>query len=113
WEALQRFDYQENRLTPQAQRTVMTGPEPRMKPKSQNRLAILRLHMDAWAGLPRHNRQLVAEIIFEQFNASGLAEHIAGTGVEFTGSDDYANDMRVRSQKLWRWIGAYEDCKPQ
>lgn len=84
-----------------------------MKHKSQNRLAILRRHMDAWAELPRHNRALVAELIVEQFQASGIQEHIAGTGVEFADSDDHYNDMRVRAQKLWRWIGAYEEAKPQ
>jgi hypothetical protein len=84
-----------------------------MNPRSQNRLAILRRHMDAWSHMTRHNRSLVAEIIFEAFNECGLAEHIAGTGVEFTSSEDHYNDMRVRGQKLWRWIGAYEDCKPQ
>ncbi|MDO6747180.1 hypothetical protein [Gilvimarinus sp. 1_MG-2023] len=81
--------------------------------KSQNRLAILRRYMDAWAELPRHNRSLVAEIIYEKFQELGLGEHIAGTGVEFSSSDDYHKDMRVRGQKLWRWIGAYEEAKPQ
>ena len=81
--------------------------------KSQNRLAILRRYMDAWADMPRHNRSLVAEIIYEKFNDLGLAEFIAGTGVEFSSSDDYTKDMRVRGQKLWRWIGAYEEAKPQ
>ena len=84
-----------------------------MKHRSQNRLAILRRYMDAWADMPRHNRSLVAEIIFEKFNELGLAEFIAGTGVEFSSSDDYSKDMRVRGQKLWRWIGAYEETKPQ
>lgn len=84
-----------------------------MNHKSQNRLAILRRHMDAWAQMPRHNRSLVAEIIHESFQKSGLSEYITGTGVEFTSSDDHYNDMRVRGQKLWRWLGAYEDCKPQ
>lgn len=84
-----------------------------MKHKSQNRLAILRRYMDTWSQLPRHNRNLVADIIYEEFIASGLQDHIAGTGVEFASSDDHYNDMRVRSQKLWRWIGAYEDAKPQ
>lgn len=84
-----------------------------MKHKSQNRLAILRRYMGIWSELPRHNRSLVAELIFEAFAASGLQEHIAGTGVEFTSSEDAYNDMRVHAQKLWRWIGAYEDAKAQ
>lgn len=84
-----------------------------MKHKSQNRLAILRRFMSLWAELPRHNRSLVAEIIYEKFTELGLSEHIAGAGVEFTSSDDLSHDMRVRSQKLWRWVGAYEEAKPQ
>jgi len=83
-----------------------------MHRKTTNRLAILRRHMDQWAGLPRHNRQLVAELVVEKFHTLGMAEHLPGTGVEFGATDDLCNDMRTHAQKLWRWMGAYEECKP-
>ena len=84
-----------------------------MNQKSQNRLAILRRWLDTWANSPRTNRSLVAEIIVEHFQACGLAEHIHGTGVEFSHSEDFSHDMRVHGQKIWRWLGAYEEAKPQ
>jgi len=83
-----------------------------MHRKTTNRLAILRRHLDRWAGQPRHNRQLVAELIVEKFIELGMADHLSGTGVEFSHSDDLSNDMRTHAQKLWRWLGAFEECKP-
>lgn len=83
-----------------------------MHRKTINRLAILRRHLDNWAGQPRHNRQLVAELVVEKFTALGMAEHLPGTGVEFSSSDDLSGDMRTHAQKLWRWLGAFEECKP-
>lgn len=80
-----------------------------MKNKSQNRLAILNRHMNAWAELPRTNRQLVAELVVEQFQAMGLGEYLAGTGVDFKTTADAASDMRTRAQKINRWLGNYED----
>jgi hypothetical protein len=84
-----------------------------MNRRSQNRLAILRRYLDAWAALPRHNRGLVAEIIVEKFDEMGLADHIAGTGVEFSSTDDLSHDMRARGQKIWRWLGAFEEVRNQ
>ena len=84
-----------------------------MKQRSQNRLAILRRWVEAWSALPRTNRQLVAQDIFEAFNEHGLAEYLSGTGVEFTCTDDLSRDMRTHSQKLWRWLGAYEEANAQ
>lgn len=84
-----------------------------MNYRSQNRLAVLRRYLDSWAARPRCGRAVVAEIVVEAFKVYEYAEHLAGTGVEFTHSDDVAHDMRVHGQKLWRWIGAFEDCKPQ
>lgn len=84
-----------------------------MNQKSQNRLAILRRYMDTWTRMARHNRALVAEIVVEKFVEMGLQDHISGTGVEFTHSDDLCNDMRTHAQKFWRWMGGYDECKPQ
>lgn len=84
-----------------------------MKHRSQNRLAVLRRWLETWAELPRHTRQLVAQDIFEAFTKQGLGEHLSGTGVEFAATDDIHHDMRVRCQKLWRWMGASEETKPQ
>lgn len=84
-----------------------------MNRRSQNRLAILRRYLDAWATMPRHNRSIVAEIIVEKFDEMGLAEHLPGTGVEFIATEDHHHDMRVRGQKIWRWLGAYDEAKAQ
>lgn len=84
-----------------------------MNRRSQNRLAILRRYLDAWAATPRHNRSIVAEIIVEKFDGMGLAEHLPGTGVEFIATEDHHHDMRVRGQKIWRWLGAYDETKAQ
>lgn len=79
---------------------------------TQNRLALIRRYLDKWASSPRHNRQLVAEIVVEKFDQLGLKEQLAGTGVEFSHGDDAVGDMRAHAQKLWRWLGAYEEAKP-
>lgn len=78
----------------------------------QNRLALIRRYLDKWAASPRHNRQVVAEIVVEMFDHMGLKEQLAGTGVEFAHGDDAVGDMRAHAQKLWRWLGAYEEAKP-
>ena len=83
-----------------------------MHRKTLNRLAILRRHLDKWASQSRHNRQLVAELVVEKFNELHMADHIPGTGVEFSATDDLSHDMRTHAQKLWRWLGAYEEAKP-
>jgi len=83
-----------------------------MHRKTLNRLAILRRHLDKWASQSRHNRQLVADLVVEKFNELQMADHLPGTGVEFSTSDDIGNDMRSHAQKLWRWLGAYEEAKP-
>ena len=79
---------------------------------TQNRLALLRKYLDEWARFSRHNRQIVAEIVVEAFQNMDLQQHIPGTGVEFTHGDDVLGDMRAHAQKLWRWLGAYEEVKP-
>jgi hypothetical protein len=93
-----------------------------MKPKSQgikkqmtttqNRLALIRRYLDRWSAMSRHNRQIVAEIVVEKFNELAMQEFLAGTGVEFSHSEDLCGDMRAHAQKLWRWLGAYEEVKP-
>lgn len=79
---------------------------------TQNRLALIRRYLDRWSAMPRHNRQIVAEIVVEKFNELSMSEFLAGTGVEFSHSDDLCGDMRAHAQKLWRWLGAYEEVKP-
>lgn len=79
---------------------------------TQNRLAIIRKYLDHWASQSRHNRQIVAEIIVETFQKLDLQQHLAGTGVEFSHGDDLVGDMRAHAQKIWRWLGAYEEVKP-
>ena len=82
-----------------------------MNKKSQNRLAILNHYVDRWLSLPRMSRQRLGDEVVQTFYALGFDDALAKLGIHFNQTDDIAKDLRPRSQKIFRWLGHYDEVK--
>ncbi|WP_018693557.1 hypothetical protein [Algicola sagamiensis] len=83
-----------------------------MKHCSRNRLSILLKHMSMWLEFPRESRSIIGEEVAQAFFKLGFDQALQREGINFKRTDDVDRDMRTRAQKLFRWLGHYEDIAP-
>ena len=77
----------------------------------QNRLSLLQQYVRKWLEHPRLSRSVIGEEVVRAFYELGYREVLAPEGIDFKYTDDVANDMRTRAQKLFRWLGHYDGIK--
>lgn len=76
--------------------------------KTRSRLDILNAHLNQWLEIPRENRLTLSAHIVETAERIGLVETLKEAGLTFNKTRNTHNDMRVNSQKIWRWLGGYD-----
>ncbi|WP_412522084.1 hypothetical protein [Shewanella algae] len=80
--------------------------------KTQSRLVLLMCVVHRVLELPRMTRFAFAMDIVEQVDRLGLKELLASEGITFARTDDPYNDSRINAQKIFRWLGQYQECHP-
>lgn len=80
-----------------------------MKTYSQTRMALLMTAINNWLNEAKTDRQVIGSHIVEQIQATEMTDVLRKDNVVFSKSDDLCNDMRVNTQKLFRWLGHYQE----
>ncbi|BDM64569.1 hypothetical protein NFHSH190041_20210 [Shewanella sp. NFH-SH190041] len=79
---------------------------------SLSRIDLLNRYVQKWLEMPRMTRAKLADQVVDAYFTLGFDEHLQHTGIKWClGGDDFEKDMRHNQQKLFRWLGLYEECK--
>lgn len=81
--------------------------------KPQSRLKLLIKVVNRALELPRASRFALAMDLVDAVDRLGFAEVLALEGLTFARTDDVHNDARINAQKLFRWLGQYENQHAQ
>lgn len=77
--------------------------------KQQSRLELLTKTIHRWLELPKVSRSIIAAEIVAASERLGMASILANEGISFNRSGDVYNDSRVNAQKIFRWLGQYQE----
>lgn len=77
--------------------------------KTESRLKLLVRAVNKWVDLPGKTRAIVCQEIVEALEVSGMKETLEAEGITFNTGGDLLNQMRVNAQKLFRWLGCYDE----
>ncbi|MCX4025076.1 hypothetical protein H0A36_23400 [Endozoicomonas sp. SM1973] len=78
----------------------------------RNRITLLLKYIHRWLDHPKMSRSLVGEEIVKIFYELNFDEALIKEGIQFLRTNDVSNDMRTHAQKIFRWLGYYEEVKP-
>lgn len=77
--------------------------------KQESRLKLLVRMMNRWVDMPGKNRSIVCQEIVEAVDATGMRKTLEQEGIIFNSGGDLYHDMRVNAQKIFRWLGVYDE----
>ncbi|WP_345887128.1 hypothetical protein [Shewanella algae] len=80
--------------------------------KHKSRLDLLMVAIHRWLELPKVSRASLAASVVEVVERLGLKQPLAREGISFARTDDPYNDARINAQKIFRWLGQYQECHP-
>lgn len=78
----------------------------------KSRLDLLMVAMHRWLELPKVSRRALAVAVVEASEQLGFTARLAAEGISFAKTADPYNDGRINAQKLFRWLGQYEENHP-
>lgn len=77
--------------------------------KQHSRLDFLMMAIHRWLELPKVSRSIAAAEIVGAVERLGMVAVLANEGITFNKSSDPYNDSRVNAQKIFRWLGQYQE----
>ncbi|MCU8086851.1 hypothetical protein [Shewanella sp. SM21] len=77
--------------------------------KHKSRLDLLMVAIHRWLEMPKVSRSIIASEIVTAANELGLMPLLANEGISFNSTSDPYNDSRVNAQKIFRWLGQYQE----
>ncbi len=77
--------------------------------KHKSRLDLLMVAIHRWLEMPRVSRSIMAAEIVAAVDKLGLNDVLAKEGISFNRTSDPYNDSRVNAQKIFRWLGQYQE----
>ena len=77
--------------------------------KHKSRLDLLMVAIHRWLEMPKVSRSIIASEIVTAANELGLIPLLANEGISFNNTSDPYNDSRVNAQKIFRWLGQYQE----
>ncbi|MBO1894201.1 hypothetical protein HNW13_000075 [Shewanella sp. BF02_Schw] len=77
--------------------------------KHKSRLDLLMVAIHRWLEMPKVSRSIIAAEVVASVDALGLAGALAKEGISFNCTSDSYNDARVNAQKIFRWLGQYQE----
>lgn len=77
--------------------------------KHKSRLDLLMVAIHRWLEMPKVSRSIMAAEVVTAANELGLMPLLANEGISFNCTDDPYNDSRVNAQKIFRWLGQYQE----
>lgn len=80
--------------------------------KQKSRLDLLMVAIHRWLELPKVSRAGLAVEVVAAVERLGMATELAREGISFAKTDDAYNDSRINAQKIFRWLGQYQECHP-
>ncbi|MCH4294202.1 hypothetical protein MJ923_07775 [Shewanella sp. 3B26] len=80
--------------------------------KHKSRLELLMVAVHRWLELPRVSRAGLAAEVVAAVGSLGMERDLAREGISFAKTDDPYNDSRINAQKIFRWLGQYQECHP-
>ncbi|WP_163836840.1 toxin YdaT domain-containing protein [Spartinivicinus ruber] len=85
-----------------------------MNAQSQSRFCLIQKYVNRWLSLPKLNRAILTDKVVTAFFNLNLDQILTDESIKFktTNDEDCINAMRVNSQKLFRWLGYYEEQPP-
>ncbi|NYZ69352.1 hypothetical protein H0A36_25365 [Endozoicomonas sp. SM1973] len=85
-----------------------------MNKSSQGRFSLIQKYINRWLSLPNSTRAILTDKVVTAFFNLNLDQILTYEAIKFktTNGEDCINSMRVNSQKLFRWLGYYEEQPP-
>ncbi|MGE4259982.1 hypothetical protein [Shewanella sp.] len=80
--------------------------------KRKSRMALLESAVHRWLELPKVSRRVLAAAVVDAAKQLGFTELLAAEGITFANTADPYNDGRINAQKIFRWLGQYEENNP-
>ncbi len=78
----------------------------------KSRLDLLMVAIHRWLELPKVSRRALAVEVVDAAERLGFLPRLAQEGICFAKTADPYNDGRINAQKLFRWLGQYEENHP-
>lgn len=78
----------------------------------KSRLDLLMVAIHRWLELPKVSRRALAVEVVDTAERLGFIPLLAAEGITFAKTSDPYNDGRINAQKLFRWLGQYEENHP-
>jgi len=77
--------------------------------RQESRIDLLKAAIKKWLELPKVSRPVIAIEVAEQIHDHGFKDVLADMGISFANTGDVHHDARMNAQKLFRWLGEYDD----
>ena len=72
----------------------------------------LKQAIDSWLRLGNVDKQIISILVIEELEKSELNKKFLDEGITFSKTNDPSKDIHANKQKLFRWLGYYQEVKP-
>ena len=72
----------------------------------------LKQAIDCWLRLGNVDKQIISILVIEKLEKSELSKKFLDEGITFSKTNDPSKDIHANKQKLFRWLGYYQEVKP-
>ena len=77
--------------------------------KMLTRLEKLNTAVSQWLDYPKASQQSITVDIINAVEQAGMTDSLKSAGIIFTLTGDIFRDARINAQKIFRWLGRYEE----
>ncbi|WP_163833262.1 hypothetical protein [Spartinivicinus ruber] len=78
----------------------------------KHRVHLLNRYISRWLEYPKVSRQGIAEEVITFLKEYGYLEVLERENIQFSQTRNLTKDLRINAQKIFRWLGDYDEVKP-